>query len=429
MDGSCLDPQSTELGGSPPLPPANVRLQGDDIVKTPLNYTESALIISQPAGPARHSPETCPAAARLESYILDPRDSSAELAWNELCSTFDTGASFGFEYPTFLWSLEEPSQTRAVQPDQNVIEGPNVSEERDYERPQSATDTTADDDAGQVNTESPYANDPLVYQFKRGRPIDPGKVCAFLHPQPAWKHLAALRNRLSGIAHVPQWGACDVIRDSVFARVFGMLSKRIDQGPHHHKIPHSFPPLATIDTFFEACSRGISALYPIIHTLTFSENAWSRQEPHNDTGILFTAIVALGCLGLPFHEPRAFSIELAYLIRLTINDEVERDECSLADKWVLSAWILMTIFSAWAGVKRHSEVAEAFHGVFSTVCQLELLQYLFLFFRYVGTNDLWFSKVFLRRNSYAASMVLAPDTGEAPSISWTAWIDHERSNR
>ncbi|KAB5549531.1 hypothetical protein GE09DRAFT_1126787 [Coniochaeta sp. 2T2.1] len=330
--------------------------------------------------------------AQIEPYMLDSWDSTSGPTWDDFSAVFGADNSLVFEYPNFLWPLEELAPSRTP-PNESVggrvMENPQELIERSPEVAAAAT----------RNTRSPYANYPFIYHFKPGRPIDLAVICEFLYPQPCWNRIKSLGSLLEPI-HLPQWVISGAVRDGISARVYGMLSRRLEQF-HARTIPQSFPPLETIQVCFQAYQRNFAALYPIIHPSTFLESSRTNRDSYNDTGILFTAIMTLGCLGLPVQESRPFSIELAYLVRITINESAERDESNLANKWVLSAWVLMTIFSAWSGVKRHSELAEAFHGVFSTV--------------------------FLRRNFYNATV--SPSTEETVPDSWIAWVEKERDNR
>ncbi|KAK5101050.1 hypothetical protein LTS08_004656 [Lithohypha guttulata] len=315
--------------------------------------------------------------------------STSEVTWDDYSALFGTDNPMIFEYPNFLWPLEELNQSS------EVVHAP-VERSLDVAVAPTATTTTTTTSG---STKTPYANHPFIYHFKTGRPIDISIICSFLHPQPCWNQITSLGSFLK-VIHPQQWVVSGAIRDGISARVYGMLSRRLEHS-YSKTIPQSFPPLETIQVCFQAYQRNFAGLYPIIHPSTLSESWWTSKDAENDIGILFTAIMTLGCLGLPIQEPRQFAIELTYLIRIAINESAERDESNLEDKWVLSAWLLMTVFSAWSGVKRHSELAEAFHGVFSTV--------------------------FLRRNFYSATTV--PETPEIVPPSWSPWLEKERDRR
>ncbi|KAH8703172.1 hypothetical protein BGW36DRAFT_368925 [Talaromyces proteolyticus] len=148
-----------------------------------------------------------------------------------------------------------------------------------------------------------------------------------------------------------------------------MLYKLLDRN-EFMRIPHLFPPLETIQSLFIAYRAAFLPLYPIAHTSMFSESSWDTNNPYADIGIFLTTAMVLGCLVTPVEEARLFSTELGYLIRLTITEGATQDETRLTDKWVLSAWVMITVFSAWSGIKRHMEMAEAYKGILSAVCVL-----------------------------------------------------------
>lgn len=212
----------------------------------------------------------------------------------------------------------------------------------------------------------PYANCPFEYRFKRGPTVNSHHICEFLLDQSCWRQVI-LTNGIQNTTEAPVLKIADSFRDTIAARVYGMLYKLLDRN-EFTRIPHLFPPLETIQSLFIACQESFLPIYPIIDPAMFSESSWDTNNPYADIGIFLTAAVVLGCLVTPVEKARLFSIELGYLIRLTITQGAIQDETRLTDKWVLSAWVMITVFSAWSGIKRHMELAEAYKGILSAVC-------------------------------------------------------------
>lgn len=215
------------------------------------------------------------------------------------------------------------------------------------------------------NTMDPYANWPHVHQVKKGPIVQVIQICDFLHDAKSWNQINLLertisRNKLLAPRIV------DGIRDTVSARIHVMVSKALEQDLVR-KIPHLFPPLETVQALFEEYQRKFGLLYPMVHPSTFSESTWAGDEPYSDIGLLFSAIITLGSVGVPVQESRLFAVQLAFLIRNMINETMTRDENQINDVWTMSTSLLITVFSAWCGNKRHAELAEAFRGTFSTV--------------------------------------------------------------
>lgn len=219
---------------------------------------------------------------------------------------------------------------------------------------------------GIAKTANPYANSPFEYRFKRGPTINARRICEFLHDRASWQqvNLVSAGLKPNGALAVRIIGA---FRDTIAARVHGMLYKLLDRNDFDC-VPHLFPPLESIQSCFATYQKTFQPLYPIIHPATLSELSCDNEDPYADPGLYLTTGMALGCLVIPLEKVRSFAIELAYLIRMTITNDAAQDESRLTDKWVLSAWIMAMVFSAWSGVKRHMELAEAYKGVPTAVC-------------------------------------------------------------
>ncbi|KAJ5355919.1 hypothetical protein N7517_010528 [Penicillium concentricum] len=212
-------------------------------------------------------------------------------------------------------------------------------------------------------TLNPYANCPFEYRFKRGPTVNAHRIYTFLHDQESWEQVKSAVVGLRTNQPIPQIVAS--LRDTIVARVHGMLYKLLDRSGFLHR----FPPLDTIEYCYHAYQQTFSKLYPIVHPTSFLKSSGNTQDPDSDIGLFLATTMALGCLVIPVEKARAFSVELVYLIRFTITDNAFQDEICLIDKWVLSAWIMTLAFSAWSGSKRHMEIAEAFKGIPSTVCR------------------------------------------------------------
>jgi hypothetical protein len=212
-------------------------------------------------------------------------------------------------------------------------------------------------------TINPYANCPFEYRFKRGPTVNAHRIYTFLHDQESWEQV---KSSIVGFrTNRPMPRIVASLRDTIVARVHGMLYKLLDRIGFLHR----FPPLDTIEHCYYAYQQAFSKLYPIVHPTSLLESFGKNQDPDSDIGLFLATTMALGCLVIPVEKARAFSVELVYLIRFTITDNAFQDEICLLDKWVLSAWIMMLAFSAWSGSKRHMEIAEAFKGIPTTVCR------------------------------------------------------------
>jgi hypothetical protein len=217
------------------------------------------------------------------------------------------------------------------------------------------------------NKRIPYANCPFEYQLKRGPTVNAYRIYQFLNNRSSWKEVNAAGEPCKPteplIVRVSSSS-----RDIIIARIHGMLYRLVDRSA----VPRCFPSLETIQSCFKSFHKSFLPLYPIVHPTTFSEIGGDNdQDSCPDTGLFLTTIMALGCLVIPVKEARAFSIDIAYLIRFAITDNAFQDETYLSDKWVLSAWVMVLVFSAWSGINRHMEISEAFKAVLSVVCQTQ----------------------------------------------------------
>ncbi|OOQ86328.1 hypothetical protein PEBR_21909 [Penicillium brasilianum] len=290
-------------------------------------------------------------------------------------------------FPHIPWPMEDYSIEGIPDETSTTVTG---TTELEIKQPQSRSVARA------VSSTNPYANCPFEYRFKRGPTVHAGRLSQFLHDQTSWRlvNTACVPFKVPEAPVVLVFGS---FRDAIAARIHGMVYKLLDQ----KSIPHLFPPLETIQSCFTAYRKSFLPLYPIVHPTTFSESSChNNRDPYADIGLFLTTIMALGCLVVPIEEARAFSIELVYLIRFNITDNAFHDETCLADHYVLSAWVMVLVFSAWSGIKRHMEMAEAFKGIPSVY--------------------------FLRRGYYNAQPpIIQPELPD----SWSSWIDKERDLR
>lgn len=275
-------------------------------------------------------------------------------SWNTFLPFEDTSPYLGEGIPQFLWGPEQDlagdmGSGGAVPP--RELDG-RISDSRSLAGTRSAT--------------HPYSNCPFVYRFKKGPVVKVFRLTEFLHSQSAWKQVNDA-NASSDLSKSSLPRIAEPVRDAIAARIHGMLSKLAERDSAR-LIPHLFPPLQTIQSFFRAYQSTFAAIYPIVHPTTYSESSWDSNEPYADIGIFLTALMVLGCLTTPVEEARTFSAELGYLIRHTINESATQDEAHLMHKWVVGAWIMNTLYSAWSGMKRHMELADAFQGIPSAVC-------------------------------------------------------------
>lgn len=290
-----------------------------------------------------------------QSLDLDMFSPTMQVSWDEPSIPFQVPSPYvGEGFPYFLWRTEEDVLL------DEVFDETSTSMDKQAKRARSQGVL------GTTSTVNPYANCPFGYRFKRGRTVHASQIYEFLHDRTSWKQVS-LASAALNMAQVPVPRVVGLLRDIIAARIHGMLNKLLDR-EDFKKIPHLFPPLETIQSFFDAYQHSFSPIYPIVHPVTFSESSWDSDDPYADIGIFFTTITVLGCLVMPVEKACSFSIELGYLIRLTITEGAVQDETRLTDKWVLSAWVMIMVFSAWSGIKRHMELAEAYKGILSVVC-------------------------------------------------------------
>ncbi|KFX98662.1 hypothetical protein O988_04246 [Pseudogymnoascus sp. VKM F-3808] len=230
------------------------------------------------------------------------------------------------------------------------------------------------------------------------------------------------------------------LRDTIAARIHGMLYKLLERD-EFRKLPHLFPPLETIQSFFDAYQKSISPVYPVVHPTTFSEFNWEDEDSYADIGIFLTTVMAMGCLITPVEEARSFSIELGYLIRITITEGAFQDETRLTDKWVVGAWIMIMVFSAWSGIKRHMELAEAYKVLTSRLTDKWVVGAWIMIMvfsawsgikRHMELAEAYkgiLSAFLLRRGYYKAHPSYSFGTDDGLFGDWSAWIDKERDLR
>lgn len=257
-------------------------------------------------------------------------------------------------FPQFLWQpAEEP-------PFQTVRDQVTVVEETGSNKATPGKTQSPPDDQ-----ETPYSNYPLTYKFSQGPPSKVHYICDFLQDRISWQHVIQL----------PTYSPCKScvvkqvtppIRDMISAKVHGLLYKALDQHPLAI-LPQSFPPSETIEYLLHAYDKRFSGLYPIIPPTLFRQLTSENEDLGADPGILLTIIMCLGCLVSPVPKVRMASVQLAYLLRTSIHERTWRDETYLLDTAVITSWILITIFSAWSGDRRHSMNAEAYQSVFTAV--------------------------------------------------------------
>ncbi|OAL35150.1 hypothetical protein AYO20_05627 [Fonsecaea nubica] len=244
----------------------------------------------------------------------------------------------------------------------------------------------------------PYADWVHSHPLKKGPTVDVIRICDFLHDSKSWAQINTLEGR-PGLKRTLGPVVADGLRDTVSSRIHVMVSKALDQDLVR-KIPHLFPPLQTVQGILAEYHRNLALLYPMVHPTTFLESTWGEDEAYSDIGLFFSTLMVLGCVTIPLAEARSFAIQLAFLIRNMINETMTRDENQINDIWTMSTALLVTVFSAWCGNKRHAELAEAFRGTFSTA--------------------------FLRRGYFKSA---APVDDGAIFANWGAWINRERKTR
>lgn len=209
--------------------------------------------------------------------------------------------------------------------------------------------------------QTPFGNHPFVYDFQEGFSIKPAVICSFLAHQRSWEPLPSdqLPDDINAMFRIQPH-----IRDTLSARVHTLLYQALAaDGPS--AIPWTFPSQDVLQSFYNVFERRVWRLYPCIHPKLTTERTDTAAP--DDYGILLAVMLVLGCLASSFAEACSFAGEMAYLIRMSINERAARDESYLANMHVVGAWVLQTIFSTWSGVKMHAELAEAFHGAFATV--------------------------------------------------------------
>ncbi|RDL41316.1 uncharacterized protein BP5553_01295 [Venustampulla echinocandica] len=336
------------------------------------------------------------AASPLQFETADARELNTEyrdlyFPWTESCvGLVDADPSMVPDFPNFFWLPEESFQL------DNFLDE-NATVER-HIKPQQATSDRLQKIAVKKKNTCPYSNSPFVYNFKKGPPIKILQICEFLHDHSSWKRINKLKPPLIPQG-LPIMQVGEQLRDALSARIHGMLYKAPNQD-YSGFIPHQFPPLDSLQYFFQTYQRNFSTLYPIVHPTSCMNSRLNKPEPYEDMGIFLTSILTLGCLMSPVSEAQRFSVELSYLIRVTVTEAAERDETSLTDVWTISCLILVTIFSAWSGIQRHSELVEAFHSTHTAIL--------------------------VRRGYYKPLTSHSLGSRDELDMSWPMWIKRER---
>ena len=263
---------------------------------------------------------------------------------------------FGQGFPQLFWRL-----------DQDI--SPDIIDNADQDlivKDVTTKSTNSKTKSGPVGTINPYANCPFVYSFRPGPVIQVSKLIQFLQDQAIWRRV---NNAISsdGLSESALSRIIEPVRDAIAAKLYTMLSKLIEKDTTR-RIPHLFPPLKTIQYLLDTGLKTCCPFYQVVHPTAFAESSWDSDEPYADSGLFFTSLMALGCLVTPVEEARSFSVQLSYLVRHNIVENAALDEAHLIDKWVISAWIMGMVYSAWSGIKRHMELAEAYQGAYSAVC-------------------------------------------------------------
>lgn len=288
----------------------------------------------------------------------DP-DRDATFQWNGLFTpSFEVDLSLPIDFPDLFWF---PDDTLQMRDDAEHL----VAAGHDVENRQTRLDRSRERFVVTKRKQNPYSNSPFVYTFKQGRPIQLLAISEFLHDRSSWRRIDMFAN--STYSGQPRDVGVDCrARDSISARIHGILFKALDKD-YTPLIPHQFPPLGTLQCIFQAFQQNFATMYPIVHPTTLTESSFEKLRPYEDLGLFLSTIMALGCLMVPVQQAQAFSVELGYLIRTSIDDSAKRDETSLADIWTISSCVLITVLSAWSGVRRHFELAEAYHSTFTAV--------------------------------------------------------------
>lgn len=292
---------------------------------------------------------------------LDFFASGSPLPWDDMNVFDESSPYFGQGFPQLFWRFEQDVSSGLVD---NADLDP-------VEKGVTEKPANSKTNSNPMSTINPYANSPFLYSFRAGPVIKVPKLIRFLQDQAIWKRVnitissdESSESTLSMIV--------EPVRDSIAAKIYTMLSRLIEKDSTR-KIPHLFPPSKTIQYLLDTGQRTCCPFYQVVHPTAFAESSWDNDEPYADSGLFFTSLMALGCLLTPVEEARAFSAELAYLVRHNIVENAALDEAHLIDKWVVTAWIMNVVYSAWSGIKRHMELAEAYHGTFSAVCSEEPL--------------------------------------------------------
>ena len=290
---------------------------------------------------------------------VDVFASDSSWPWDNMDGLDENSPYFGQGFPQLFWNFEQDVGSGLLgNVDQALIEN-DVTEI-------SAHSKTKPNPVATIN---PYANNPFIYSFRAGPVIKVSKLVHFLKDQTIWKRLNSAISS-DGFSESTPSRIGEPVRDAIAAKIYTMLSKLIEKDTTR-KIPHLFPPLKTIQCLLDTGHKTYCPFYQIVHPTAFVESSWDSDEPYADSGLFFTSLMALGCLLAPVEEARSFSVELAYLVRYNIVESAAQDEAHFIDKWVTTAWIMGIVYSAWSGIKRHMELAEAYHGIFGAVCSEE----------------------------------------------------------
>ena len=290
---------------------------------------------------------------------VDVFASDASWPWDNMNAFDENSPYFGPGYPQLFWRFEQDVSSGLVDNAHQDLIMKDVTEKPTNSKTRS----------NPVGTINPYANCPFVYSFRAGPVITVSRLIQFLQDQAIWQRLNNIVPSDELSDSTPS-RIVEPVRDAIAAKIYTMLSKLIEKDTTRI-IPHLFPPLKTIQYLLDIGHKACCPFYQVVHPTAFAESSWDSDEPYADSGLFFTSLMALGCLLAPVEETRSFSAELSYLVRHNIVENAALDEAHLIDKWVITAWIIGMVYSAWSGIKRHMELAEAYQGTFSAVCSEE----------------------------------------------------------
>lgn len=220
--------------------------------------------------------------------------------------------------------------------------------------------------AALVNDRSPYDNYPMLHKPNgQYKPLQISLIYDFLRDPKSWE-------LISEISLAPDKGHSSIIpivsesmRDAIMASVHFVLAKALDK-ELMGQIPHTFPSLGVVKSFFAAYLSCFAPFYPIVHPSAFDINS-SRHYNGPGMQLQMLTVLIIGALFIPVSDGQNFAVDLATIIHQVLHEILLKDVRQTRDIWLTSTSILITAFGMWSGNRLQMELAEALRGSYTTV--------------------------------------------------------------